>query len=165
METGMIAREIAKAEQVATSIVEQSYTAGLLHDVGRLVFASNLCERYTAVVKASQENGTSVWEEERQKLGATHAEVGAYLLGLWGLSDSIVEAVAFHHRPSDCVERRFSPLTAVHVAKALQEELSQTGDGPSHIDSMYLNTLHLTDRLPYWREVAAAQAQRAAGKE
>ncbi len=164
--TGAIAREIAKVEQAPALIVEQSYTAGLLHDAGSLVFASNLFEQYMAVLRTAKANGIPVWEEERQKLGASHAEVGAYLLGLWGLGDPIVEAVAFHHRPSDCVAGCFSPLTAVHIANVLQEEWSQqrTGEGPCQIDSLYLDTLHLTDRLPYWREVAAT-AQRAAGKD
>ena len=96
----------------------------------------------------------------------SHADVGAYLLGLWGLGDPIVEAVAFHHRPSDCVGNSFSPLTAVHVANVLHEELSQqlTGDVPSQIDSTYLDTRHMTDRLPHWREVARALQQKA-GKE
>jgi hypothetical protein len=43
----------------------------------------------------------SLVEAEREALGCTHAEVGAYLLGLWGLPDPIRLAVAFHHRPSD----------------------------------------------------------------
>jgi HD-like signal output (HDOD) protein len=100
---------------------------------------------------------------EHLEFGASHADVGAYLLGLWGLGDLIVEAVAFHHRPSDCIGNSFSPLTAVHVANALQEELSQqpAGDVPSQIDSTYLDTIHMTDRLPHWREVAGA-VQRAA---
>lgn len=166
MGTAAIARAIAKTEEAPTSIVEQSYTAGLLHDVGSLVLASNLGERYKAVVTASQEGRIPIWEEELQKLGASHAKIAGYLLGLWGLVDPIVEAVAFHHCPSMCGARSFSPLTAVHVANVLQEELSQqwTGYGPSQIDSVYLDALQLSDRLPYWREAAAATHQ-AAGKE
>jgi hypothetical protein len=74
--------------------------------------------------------------------------------------------VAFHHHPSDCVGNTFSPLTAVHVANVLQQELSQqaTGDVPSQIDFTYLDRLHITDRLPHWREVAVT-VQREAGKE
>jgi HD-like signal output (HDOD) protein len=131
-----------------------------------LVFAANVLERYDATLKTSHDKGISVWEVERQEFGASHADVGAYLLGLWGLGDPIVEAVAFHHRPSDCVGSTFSPLTAVHVANVLQEELLQppTGDVTSQIDSTYLDRLHMTDRLPHWREVACA-VQQAVGKE
>jgi HD-like signal output (HDOD) protein len=55
----------------------------------------------------------------------THAEVGAYLLGLWGFRDDLIEAVAYHHRPGDCIATRFTPLTAVHVADAFELLLSQ----------------------------------------
>ena len=165
-ETGALARAIAKAEQAPALVIDQAYTAGLLHDVGMLVLAANVLTRYDTMLKTAHDQGIPVWEVERQELGATHADVGAYLLGLWGLDDPIVEAVAFHHHPSDCVGNTFSPLTAVHVANVLQQELSQpaTGDVPSKIDVTYLDTLRLTDRLPHWREVAGT-VLRAAGKE
>jgi HD-like signal output (HDOD) protein len=162
-ETGALARAIAKAERASALMVEQAYTAGLLHDVGSLVFASNVFGRYVAMLKTSREKGIPVWEGERQEFGSTHADVGAYLLGLWGLSDPIVEAVAFHHRPSECVGNRFSPLTAVHVANALQQELSAqpTGGVISQIDFTYLETLHMAERLQHWRELAGTVQQTA----
>jgi HD-like signal output (HDOD) protein len=154
--TGALARAIAKAEQAPSLAVEQSCTAGLLHDVGMLVFAANVIEQYNAMLKMAHDKNISVWEAERQEFGATRAEVGGYLLGLWGLSDPIVEAVAFHHHPMECAGEAFSPLTAVHVANALQQELSlQAVEGvASHLDTCYLEKLHMTDRLPQWRELA-----------
>jgi HD-like signal output (HDOD) protein len=95
-----------------------------------------------------------LWEAERIILGASHAEVGAYLLGLWGLPDPLVEALAFHHRPSACPHTVFSPLTAVHAANALAYE----GDGPASADASqrldhdYLLTLGLSGRFTLWRE-------------
>ncbi len=155
-ETGTLARAIAKAEQVPALMIDQTYAAGLLHDVGILVLAANAMKQYDAIAKTAHDQGIPQWEVERQELGVTHADVGAYLLGLWGLGGPIIEAVAFHHHPSDCVGSTFSPLTAVHVANVLQEELScqATGRVPSQIDLVYLNTLHLTDRLPHWQEIA-----------
>ncbi len=164
-ETGSLARAIAKAQQTPALVIDQAYTAGLLHDVGKLVLAANVQKQYEAMLKTVQDQGVPLWEVERQELGSTHAEVGAYLLGLWGLGDPVVEAVAFHHHPSDCVGDTFSPLTAVHVANVLQEELFQqrAAELPSQIDVTYLDTLHLTDRLPHWRELAGT-VQRAEEK-
>ena len=56
--------------------------AGLLHDVGKLVLASNLPDLYSAALVQAQEQEMTVWEAEHATLGATHAEGGAYLLGL-----------------------------------------------------------------------------------
>ncbi|MEO8341567.1 MAG: response regulator, partial [Nitrospirota bacterium] len=163
METGALARAIAKAEQAPALVIDQAYTAGLLHDVGMLVLTTNILSRYDALLTTAQVKGLPLWEVEHQELGVTHADVGAYLLGLWGLSDPIVEAVAFHHHPSDCVANTFSPLTAVHVANVLQQELSlqEAGCVPSQIDLTYLDSLHLTDRLPHWREVAGTMTRTA----
>ena len=165
-ETGSLARAIAKAEQAPALVIDQAYTAGLLHDVGTLVLAANILKQYDVMLKTAHDQDIPLWEVERQELGATHADVGGYLLALWGLVDPIVEAVAFHHHPSDCVGNTFSPLTAVHVANVLQQGLSQQaiGNVPSQIDLTYLDTLHMTGRLPHWREVAGT-VQRASEKE
>lgn len=95
-------------------------------------------------------------EAEKATIGATHAEVGAYLLGLWGLPDTIVEALAFHHSPGKCLNTAFSPLTAVHVADALCYERSEF-EKPlreSQMDADYLRTLRLLDNLPAWKEIS-----------
>lgn len=70
--------------------------------------------------------------------------MGGYLLGLWGLPVPIVEAIAFHHRPSSAMENRFSPLTAVHAANALVQLTSE-------VDIPYLTALGLASRVPEWR--------------
>lgn len=155
MRVGTLARAIAKAEQRPPSEVEQAYTAGLLHDVGVLVLATNLPDRYGAVLRKASAERSEVCEAERSELGATHAEVGASLLGLWGLNDPIVEAVAYHHRPGECLSKTFAPLTAVHVANALLQEGAEptTGPAPVQIDHLYLEKLALADRVPRWRDM------------
>ena len=155
LETGALALEIAKAEGCTPFETEQAYTAGLLHDMGILVLAANCADEFSAIlVEAAAKKGT-VWELERSEIGITHAELGAYMLGLWGLSDPIVEAVAYHHRPGECVGKTFAPVTAVHVADALLPCLSQYGaDGGSpSIDTAYLERLRLSDRIPVWKEL------------
>jgi len=90
---------------------------------------------------------------EVEVLGASHAMMGAYLLGLWGLPDAVVEAVAFHHAPGQCVHQRFGPLTAVHVAATLAPELSGAGPGQEAptLDLDYVRALGLAERLDGWR--------------
>src|SRR5205814_9411132 len=94
-------------------------------------------------------------DAERRVFGATHAELGAYVLGIWGLPELIVEAVAWHHNPERCPETSFSPVTAVHAARALLHEGGpETTWGPwaAPCDA-YLNRLGLADRLKAWREL------------
>ena len=97
------------------------------------------------------------YKAEQELFGVTHAEVGAYLLGLWGVGEAIVEAVAFHHRPSACGDQAFSPLTAVHVANALAESEESAGEEAKSpaIDEAYLAKLGKWDELAAWKEACA----------
>jgi HD-like signal output (HDOD) protein len=147
--TSALARAIAKAEAANPREIEYAAMAGMVHDVGKLVLLDSGAEAYSKILDQALTSGRPLWEIEREVFGASHAEVGACLLGLWGLPIPIVEAVAWHHRPSECPAKSFSPLTAVHVANAL------TADGAStekaQVDQAYLERLNLFDRLSYWQ--------------
>lgn len=145
---GALAGRIAAAERAGDRVVRDAALAGLFHDIGRLTLASQLPGAYREVLARMAGDGLTASEAERQALGSTHAEVGAYLLGLWGLPDPLVEAVAWHHAPADCPGAAFTPLTAVHAADALTED-----DGGTP-DLVYLSRLGLERRLPAWRELA-----------
>lgn len=155
MTTGRYARTIAKEQGTDTRIMEDAFTAGLLHDVGLLVLATNTPDQYTETLALMQNQGIAEWQAERQVLGATHAEVGGYLLGTWGLSDTIVEAVAFHHDPMRSTGHAFSPLTAVHIANILEEQGQAAGmDGPPIVaDQAYLHACGLNPDMSKWDEL------------
>lgn len=148
---GAAARAIAQCEQSSKAFVDQSLVAGLLHDVGKLVLASSLPEEFQRTLDHHTLNPP---EAESEIFGATHAEVGGYLLGLWGLPPSVVEAISFHHAPGESGNVEFSALTAVHVADCLIAGQSAAANASPHaeIDAGYLASLGLADRLPLWRE-------------
>lgn len=154
MATGLFAKRIAKAEKLGNKVAEDAFTAGLLHDSGKVVLAANLPEWYEQALTLTKTEEISLVEAEQDIFGTTHAEIGAYLLGLWGLPESIIEAVAFHHCPSQCLTQSFSPLTLVHVANALQHEpeAGKQKEVVSQLDTEYLAQLHLADRLDTWQE-------------
>jgi len=110
------ARRISKRQSSDERVSDDAFLAGLLHDVGILVLIKQLPIPYVRVLTLMEEKRIGQWQAEREVLGITHAEVGAYLLALWGLPDSIIEAVAYHHCPEKCPNRAFGPLSAVHEA-------------------------------------------------
>jgi len=151
-----LAQQIAQSYSDTKELAEDAMLAGLLHDVGQLLLVANISKQYSKTLTLAQENNISLCEAELECLGASHASVGAYLLGLWGMADPIVEAVAFHHQPSQCAAEGFSPLTAVYVANILVNETQPTCCVTNSLDMDvdYLEHCGVVDQLPMWRELA-----------
>jgi HD-like signal output (HDOD) protein/CheY-like chemotaxis protein len=98
-----------------------AYIAGLLCDIGQLVLASSAPERLYVTEAEAAQRGVPAHVAEQATWGATHAEIGAYLLGLWGLPFQIVEAVANHHAPERGVGDRLGLPQVVWLAACMVE--------------------------------------------
>ena len=141
LQTAAAASAIALCEQNSATVAEEAFLAGLLHDIGKLVFA----------MRSVNPLGDADDADAVQQIERHHAEVGAYLLGLWGFPNSIVEAVAFHHTPSRSQDPGLGLAGIVHVANSF----SCVGE-PEGVASMgklepdYLEHRGMLDRLPAW---------------
>ncbi|OGV67907.1 MAG: hypothetical protein A2283_12190 [Lentisphaerae bacterium RIFOXYA12_FULL_48_11] len=157
---------ITNAEAGTPGDMDVAYTAGLLHDVGKLVFAVSLTDQYEKALSHARDCNMPVEKAEKEFFGATHADVGAYLLGLWGLPDSIVEAILYHHRPGECLAGRFGPLTSIHAAHLMEKELSQAdGRGlPVEIDAEYFNRIGVEERIAAWKELCLGVPKKKSGE-
>lgn len=101
---------------------EEAFLAGVLHDVGRLVLASRCPALLSKSIAASREGGTSLHAAEKAVLGVTHAEVGAYLLGTWGLPLEIVDAVLSHHEADPDPTANLTVAKAIFIANVLAQD-------------------------------------------
>ncbi len=149
---------LARALLAAGDPCRDAFTAGLLHDIGLLVLASQKRDELTNILDTSREQGRTTFEVERELCDVTHAEIGAYLLTLWGVPFPIAGAVLTHHDPPP----RDTPLdevTATYIANVLVEEIEAKegtcGLPPSKLDPEHLEACGFADRLPRWRELAA----------
>ena len=161
---GLFARLITKNENSEESLVNDALVSGMLHDVGKIVLAKNFPKQYSKIQESAKHYTTPLWQIEEETFGASHAEVGAYLLSLWRLPSPVIEAVAYHHQPTRCSHQMFSPLTSVHVANVLEHKglKQQTGINKHKarkIDDEYLNALGLTENLESWREICIKAEQ------
>ncbi len=147
-----LARRIARAERLCPIQVEEAFLAALLHDIGKLVLGANLPEESAEVRRMVEGHGLSGPEAERVVFGASHAEVGACLLGQWGISDAVVEAVAWHHQPVTASRNAFTALAAVHIADAFDRAQS---DAP-RLSLEYITNIGCVSRLPAWVALARA---------
>jgi len=157
-QTAGLAKEIIRLEQGEPKVMDESFVAGLLHDTGKLVLASNFPAEYDQVLQVGRAGNIGLLTSEENTFGANHAEIGGYLLGLWGLPVPVVEAIALHHQPGRCPHPIFSPLTAVHVATALVNfQLTHNENNlNAELDLNYLNQLGVADRMTTWRAAAEA---------
>jgi len=116
---------IAAALTRGTVWGDDAVLAALLHDIGYWVLSQECPGQLARALNVAVEAGIPMHRAETRVIGASHAEVGAYLLGLWGLPYSVIEAVAHHHEPERVRSGRFEVLPALAVALAL----SGTDDG------------------------------------
>ena len=157
MATAMLARKIMEAEGGSDDDIEDAYTAGMLHDIGKLMLADNLPKEFQAAKLLARTDEIPLYIAEEKIYSANHAGIAAYLLGLWGLSAPIVEAVALHHTPEKSELLEPSPLTAVHVANALlSPELPDPITGVTRqLNLAYLEKIGIAGHLETWRQLAA----------
>jgi HD-like signal output (HDOD) protein/CheY-like chemotaxis protein len=108
---------------LAPEFREAAFVAGLLHDVGTLVLASTMPDVFCAVWAKMNDQGFTQAEAEEELLGISHAEIGAYLLGLWDINDMVVQAIAHHHHPTRIPHTGLDCSGALFLANLLAHEL------------------------------------------
>ena len=148
----------------ASPMRDAAIVAGLLHDIGKLVLATRSPQHFARSIEESRVDKIPLYVAEQQLMKVTHAEVGAYLLGLWGLPAPVVEAVANHHVPGRIPHAVLDNVGAVHIANALANEFpvyppSVEPLPAQAVDADYINKLGLAEQIPQWQELAKAAAQ------
>ena len=141
-----------------------AFTAGLLHDIGLLILAAQAPDDLAHILARARRETRPITEIEHEESNATHAEIGAHLLALWGLPHTVTEAIAGHHDPS-WLQLPFDTVAAVSLADSLIEEIESVRDpdalAPHQPAWDYLAHVGLLDRLGAWREAAEQVCQSA----
>jgi putative nucleotidyltransferase with HDIG domain len=120
--TGFLAKEIAKHENLPSASVDSIYIAGILHDIGQLIFASHSPKLYRQVIDIAKKEQRPLFEIEQEIFGAIHSEIGAYLLGQWGLPEMVIELIAYHHL-DDVPDHINMELSVLRAADACSREV------------------------------------------
>lgn len=101
------------------TLADDAWLAGLVHDIGYWVLLSQCPQDLARVIRQNRDTHMPICTVEKEILGVNHGEIGAYLLGLWGLPYSLVEAVAMHHDAMNAKPHSFDLLAMVSTAHAL----------------------------------------------
>jgi HD-like signal output (HDOD) protein/ActR/RegA family two-component response regulator len=137
--------------------------AGLLQDSGQLVLASRAAARFGLALSAAAARKQPLGEVEGEMFGASHADIGAYLLGLWGLPPRVVQAVAHHLEPQRTGTRVFTPAASLYVANLLVTDpdvpaLEEVPLRTVALDLGFLRMIGVAHQLDDWRRLARAFA-------
>lgn len=137
-----------------------AFEAGALGDIGVLVLAAVAPDAYVEILAEAAKSDRYVFEVEREHFGCSHAEIGAYLLGVWGLPYTIVDAVARHHVPREVVSGGVDLSGALHIADALTWDVRADHQQLKHarLDLAYLDRLGVSHQLASWRDLATTLA-------
>jgi len=154
LSTARCAKLLAAMEDGDKCDGDVCFMAGLVHDMGKLVFAAMSPDEYATVLATARSQNITLWEAEMAVLGVSHAEIGAYLLGLWGFDEAVVLGVARHHEPERAGDAQPLPVTLVHAANALEHELVVINRpyAPHPLHMEMLSALGLAGRVEAWRE-------------
>jgi HD-like signal output (HDOD) protein len=135
--------------------------AGMLHDVGKLVLATRAPEHFRRALKGAETEGRPLHAVETELMGGSHAEVGAYLLGIWGLPSPVVEAVAHHHHPARVPQDSLDAVGIVYISNILAHQVADRAPLPEsssqlEVDPDYLDRIGVSEQFPSWQEMAKA---------
>jgi HD-like signal output (HDOD) protein/CheY-like chemotaxis protein len=135
--------------------------AGLLQDTGQLVLASRAPSRFGIALSTSAARKQPLHEIESDLFGASHAEIGAYLLGLWGLPQRVVGAIGNHLEPQRTGNRVFDAAAALYVANLLVNDadvpaLEEVPPRTIALDLSFLRLVGVAHQLEEWRRLARA---------
>lgn len=149
--------DVARAVHPLSESRSELYLGAVLHDLGLLAIAALLPESWSALT--AQHGNSWGLQDEKQTVGATHCDIGAYLLALWGLPYGAVEIVALHHDALPIAGSSMTNVEAVRLAEAL---LSETDLPPGHDpdgEGAYLESLGTAEQLSTWRHQRDARFQ------
>lgn len=163
----MKAASIASTLPLDPKIREGAVIGALLHDIGQLFIAYRMPEVFCAVLAKKEELNCRTVDAEEMILGTSHAEIGAYLLGLWDIPNIAVEAIAHHHHLDRIPHTEFDAAVAVYIADMLAHE-SDRNSSRRAIDTAdpnlgCLESLGLLSKLDEFRALAEEQDREPTG--
>lgn len=128
MTTALLARLLAK--KVGFEMNDKAFTAGLLHDIGKIILNTYMKESFAEVLSTVNAGNVAFSEAEQQILGFDHAMVGAKVAEKWNLPEELVEAIAKHHNPSQAkLNPKLTSITHIADAASMSMGIGLGGDG------------------------------------
>jgi putative nucleotidyltransferase with HDIG domain len=122
MLTAMLATYVGDAYKM--DVKDEAFSAGMLHDVGKLVLAQHFSTEYMAVLSETSKlkqpiHGQGFWLREQLMLGLSHTDIGLHLADKWKLPDGLASVIGYHHSPDKAPEAKQGLVYLIALANEL----------------------------------------------
>jgi HD-like signal output (HDOD) protein len=135
---------------------------GLLHDVGKLVLAEVAPDHLARAIEGAHLDRVPLYVAEENLIGVSHAEVGAYLLAMWGVPHLIVEAVAHHHHPERVAHEKLDLVSSLYLANWIANDYeartSPNLNTYAELNEDIVTTLGVSSKFEEWQQIAGSVA-------
>jgi putative nucleotidyltransferase with HDIG domain len=157
MRAACLSKRLAMSADGSAGEADHAFLAGMLHDIGKLILASNFPEEFNEILSIVRRENRAVHEVEREILGSSHAEAGAYLMGLWGVKPDIVKAIALHHSPAS-LNLSTTPLLEVYAGNIMDHMHTVINPNYSRREEYFgqLKDRELALKISEWEEDAVS---------
>jgi HD-like signal output (HDOD) protein len=153
-----LAERIAKTENLSKTLSDDCFLAGMLHAIGILILRQILPDEFYHLLNSIKQSGKTLIEAETEHFGTNHDAIAAYILGLWGLPNALIEALAFHTHPSKYQCEVHSPLVIVHAADVLlHEHQNDSIVTRIEIDDACSKQSIFQQKMEVWRELLSKE--------
>ena len=134
-----LAKKIAICAELENDLIEECYTAGLIHVCGEIIVSINFSGKYEEDMQKRNSQNQQMEKLPEQRWNTSQEKVGASLLSIWGLPESTVDAIGFYKDPKNHCHKVFSALSVLHIADAIEEN----DDGKVTINESKINFEYL----------------------
>ena len=127
---GVAAKAIAKKRNVDPKLLEEYFTAGLLHDIGKIPINTVLANEYMLTVSSSDRDRVSLVRIEDRNLGINHSSAGEMIVKAWKLEGAVGDAITYHHNHLEYNGTNRDLLYTIILANrfAIETEIGFSGD-------------------------------------
>ncbi|MDL1962859.1 MAG: HDOD domain-containing protein [Deltaproteobacteria bacterium] len=129
-------------EKIRLQPPDDSFTGGLLHDIGKIVLFQHFQDLFKKVWISAKENNLSFYDAEKKEIPITHARIGGYLAKKWQLPESLIDVIRYHHALSKRAND-FNLLIVVHVADIIANSFMSDSKSKLDFSLIYPDALHI----------------------
>jgi len=156
-QTACCAQQVCREMRFPRKAGEEAFLAGLLHETGRFVLVDNYSQQFQAACQLARQTRSPLAPRLRETLGTSPAQITAYLLELWGMPLSVVDAIAAQDCPGGDPAKGFTLATALYVADGIASRQSPPDAfAPEEWNTDYLNAIGCLDKIPAWQKLSLA---------